>query len=217
MNPYSHIVIAARLEQKIDPEKPREYYWGTVAPDIRYLAAIQRQRTHVSSQRISELIKQYPQQKSFLQGYLVHCILDDIDLGDIFFQHFPYSILKNKLSRQQIAVIFELYLFENVKVNPKISNIYNEVLSVMGLSEPDCDKFSKFIDQYIRSTTFDDRIQGLVQLLGLENDPRIERYISAAKGLKKHKLSKKAMFMGIRSGKISEEIAFRVSSLLGAG
>jgi len=63
----------------------------------------------------------------------------------------------------------------------------------------------------------DGQIQGLVQLLGLENDSRIERYLSVAKSFQKHWLMKRVMFMDIRSGKIGEEITFRVSSLLKNG
>ena len=217
MNPYSHIVIAAKVEKALAPGNPNEYYWGAIAPDIRYLAAMQRQQTHVSSQRITQFFAKYPQQKSFLQGYLVHCLSDEIDLGEVFFHHFPFSVMKSKLSRHKLAVMLELYYFENEKVNKAISGTYNEVLSVMGLSEPDCLRFSEFVGQYVRSTSFDARIHGLVQLLGLENDIRIERYISAAESFQRNELLKRAMFIGIRSGKVSEEIIFRVSSLLDIG
>ena len=217
MNPYSHLVIAAKLEQSMAPEKPSEYYWGAVAPDIRYLAAIQRSQTHLSSQRIAELVRSYPHQSSFLQGYLVHCLADEINLSEIFFRHFPFIFLKSKLSRQQTAVILELYYLENEQIDQEIRGGNNEVLADIGLQAADCERFSEFIEQYMQSKTMDARIQGLVQLLGLENDSRIERYLSAAKRFQKHWLMKRIMFIGIRSGKISEEITFRVSSLLNNG
>ena len=93
MNPYSHIVIASKVEQQVAPVNASEYYWGAIAPDIRYLAGIPRHQTHISHQAIVVLIAQYPHLKSFLQGYLVHCLSDEIPLGEIFYQHLPFSIL----------------------------------------------------------------------------------------------------------------------------
>jgi hypothetical protein len=96
---------------------------------------MQRQQTHLSSERIIEFMSQYPQLKSFLQGYLVHSLSDEIELGPVFFQHFPFSVLKSKLSRQRIAVILELYYFEYEKVKKQLSGTHNEVLTRLGLSE----------------------------------------------------------------------------------
>ena len=65
MNPYSHIVVASKVETLVHPENTQDYYWGAVAPDIRYLAAMQRWQTHIPSERIVSLISQYPDLKSF--------------------------------------------------------------------------------------------------------------------------------------------------------
>ena len=129
MNPYSHIVIASQLERQVAPENIPEYYWGTIAPDVRYLAGAQRHQTHISQAEIKQFNVQYPDLKSFLQGYSVHCLADEIDLEEVFDQHFPFSILKSKLSRQHLAVILELFYFENSKTNQEVSGAYNEVLS----------------------------------------------------------------------------------------
>lgn len=216
MNPYSHIVVASKLEPFVKPENLKEYYWGTIAPDIRYLAAMQRQQTHLPSRKIVEFISQYPHLKSFLQGYLVHCLSDEIDLGEIFFQHFPFSILRSRMSRQQIAAILELFYFENEKVNVQMSGIYNEVLTKLDLSETISTKFSRSINQYTTSSSPESRLSELLQLLSLENDSRIEKYMKAAKGFQKNQLLKNVLFVGIRAGKISDEIVSKVSLLLSA-
>jgi hypothetical protein len=216
MNPYSHIVIASKLEAYLKPENLQEYYWGAIAPDIRYLAAMQRQQTHFPSRRIVEFISQYPHLKSFLQGYLVHCLSDEIDLGQVFFQHFPFSVLKSQMSRQQIAAILELFYFENEKVNKHISGTHNEILNELGLSEPVSMKFSQSLNQYAASSSPESRLLDLFQLLGLENDSRIEKYMTAAKSFQKNWLLKNALYLGIRTGKISEQIVLMVTSLLPA-
>ena len=213
MNPYSHIVVAAKVEAFVNPENLQEYYWGAIAPDIRYLAAMQRQQTHIPSQRIVEFISRYAHLKSFLQGYLVHCLSDEIELGQVFFQHFPFSMFKSKMSRQQIAVILELFYFENERVNKHLSGTHNEVLSELGLSEAESTKFSQSISQYAISSSSQSRLSNLFQLLGLENDNRIDKYLTAAKSFQRNWLLKNALFIGIQTGKISEQIVSMSVSL----
>ena len=212
MNPYSHIVIASKLESLVDPENTQEYYWGAIAPDVRYPAFMQREQTHIPSQRIIGFISQYPHLKSFLQGYLVHCLTDEIELGQILFQRFPFSIIKRKMSRQRMAVILELYYFEYERLNKIPAGSHNEVLNELGLNESLSTNFSESISQYAISSSPEARLAGLFELLGLENDSRIERYMAAARSFQKNWLLRYVLFLGIRRGKISEQIISRVGS-----
>ena len=213
MHPYSHIVIAAKLETLVKPETIQEYYWGAVAPDMRYVAALERQKTHIPPERIVEFISQYPDLKSFLQGYLVHCLCDEIELRRVFLQHFPFSVLKKKLSYQQIAAILELFYFENGKVNKNISGRYNEFLYGLGLSETVSTMFSQSIRQYALSSSPESILPNLFQLMGLENDSQINKYVTAAQSFQKNWLLKNSLFLGIRTGKISEQIVSMAVSL----
>ena len=212
MNPYSHIVMAAKLEALVKPENTQEYYWGAVAPDIRYLAAMPRHQTHIPVEKVLGFISQYPHLKSFLQGYLVHCLCDEIELGQVFFQHFPFSMFKGKMLRQQVAVMLELYFFENEKVNKSLSGSHNQVLSELGLNETLSTKLSQSISQYATSASFEARISDLARLLNLENDPRIDKYMAAAKRFQKNRLLKNGLFFLIRRGKISEQLVVIVAS-----
>lgn len=216
MNPYSHLVIAAKLETLVKPERRDEYYWGAIAPDTRYLAAVQRQQTHLASQRIVEFAAQYPHLKSFLQGYLVHCLSDEVDLGEIFFQRFPFDLLRSKLSRQHLSVLLELFYFENEKINTGISDMHNEVLTELGLSEAVSARFSRSIRQYALVLPSRTRLSELFKLLDLENDSRIEKYRQAAERFQTNRLLKNVLFLGIRTGKISEKIVLKVVSLWSA-
>jgi hypothetical protein len=213
MNPYSHLVVASKLETLVNPEDTREYYWGTIAPDIRYPAALQRQQTHISSQRIIDYLSQHPHLKSFLQGYLIHCLSDEIELREVFYQHFPFSVLKGRLSHQQIAVILELFYFETEKVNKKLSGSHNEILNELGLSAALTTKFSQSISQYAMSSSFETRSSVLSKLSGLENDSRIVKYVAAARSFQRNWLLKNGLFFAIRTGKISEQIVSMVASV----
>ena len=214
MNPYSHAVVAARLESLVKPEDRNDYYWGAIVPDIRYLMDMQRQQTHIPSERIVELISQYPHLKSFLLGYLVHCLSDELDLSEIFCQHLPFSILRSKLSRQHIAVILELFYFEHEKVDAGISGMYNEVLSGLGVDEAVSNTLAHSIGQYLMVAPAGDRLSKLFRLLGSKNNTQIEKYVKAAVGFQENWLLRNALFLGIRTGKISEKIVSETAALL---
>lgn len=213
MNPYSHVVVASKLESLVQPENLEEYYWGSVVPDIRYPTHMQRERTHLSPQRIFELSCQYPHLRSFLQGYLVHCLCDEIELRTVFLHHFPFSLFEKEIYHQRVAVLLELFYFENEKLNIEVSGVHNEVLAELGLSESASRKFSQFINQYLIASSYEFRVSALFQLLGREHDRRIEKYLRASKSFDKNRLLRSILFLGLRTGKISEEIVSKVAFL----
>jgi hypothetical protein len=206
MNPYSHLVIANNIARVIGPENPQQYYWGATAPDIRYLARVPRQKTHITDVEIAKLITRFPHLKSFLQGYLVHCLVDEIDLDAIFFSSLPLSVLKGKLSQEQISIILELYYFENCAFAQDIAGNYNEVLRNLGLNETDCSRFYEFIDRYINSIPDKNQFDNLVQLMGLRNNQRIKGYLSAVERFQRNKVLKSLLFLGIRMGRVRNRI-----------
>jgi hypothetical protein len=216
MNPYSHIVVASKLESLVKPEDPKDYYWGAVAPDIRYLAVVPRQQTHVAPQRIAEFLYRYPHLKSFLQGYLVHCLSDQLHMREIFFPHIPFSLLRSRLSHQHLTIILELFYFENEKLNVSISGTHNEVLTELGLDESASAKLSHSLSQYMSSAPARSRLSELFRLLGPKDNSQIEKYMNAALGFQENWLLRNAMFFGIRRGKISETIVSNTISLLAA-
>ena len=213
MHPYSHLVIASKLEALVKPEVVQEYYWGSIAPDIRYVAALPRQQTHLAPARIVAFISQYPALRSFLQGYLVHCLCDEMELRQVFLQHFPFSVFKNELSYQQIAAILELYYFENSKVHLHISGRYNEFLHGLGVSETVASMFSRSVSQYALSSSPASNLPDIFHLMGLENDSQINQYVNAAQSFQKNWLVKNSLFLGIRAGRISGQIVSMAASL----
>jgi hypothetical protein len=216
VNPYSHLVIASKIEPSLKPENPPDYYWGAVAPDIRYVADVQRHQTHLPIPSIVDLIPRHPNLASFVQGYLVHCLTDEIALETILYPHLPFSLLKRRLSRQHLAVILEFFYLENEELSPDISGRYNRILEAVGLSEENCVHFGQFMEHYIMVSTPDARITELVQLLGLENDHRIETYAAAARNFQQKRLLKRALFLGIRAGRTTETLTSHVSHRLEA-
>ncbi len=108
MNFYSHIVLASNLEEQLRPENSKEYYLGTVVPDIRYLYGWRRQHTHLPMERIAEFAAQYPHLESFLLGYQVHCIIDEFDSADQVLR-FPANLMMKRLPRQFLPMLVESF------------------------------------------------------------------------------------------------------------
>lgn len=212
MDPYTHLVIASKLEALVAPASKQEYYWGAIAPDVRYLAAMSRCKTHLSSQQIIELISTSPHLKSFLQGLLVHCLIDDLDLRPIFFRRFPFSALKRQLSPPRLAGILEFYNLENESICPRISGTYNEVLSAWGVGTNISNEYASAIRRYAAPSSLESRLSDLLKLTGLENKGRIGKYISAAELLHKYRILKKCVSLTMKAGRINEQVVSMLAS-----
>ena len=177
MGPYSHIVIANELESFIKPENKKEYYWGAVAPDVRYLKKnMPRKQTHFSYEKIQSYLIQYPDLKDFLNGYLIHCLTDKLSIKKIIRKRFPFILLKSRITKSNSAIILEfLNIWISKPFDETISQKNNPVLKEIGIDNKDVEKFTLEINKYIkfRSTEYSFM---LYQNLGFTQDKRLERY-----------------------------------------
>ncbi|HKJ27468.1 MAG TPA: zinc dependent phospholipase C family protein [Anaerolineales bacterium] len=214
MNPYSHLILAKRVEDLLQPVDLQDYYWGAIVPDIRYLAGMERRKTHFKKEKCVQLMAQFPKLESFLQGYLVHCLADRISIQKLFQSTFPFSVVRNRLHRKQIAVLLELFYVKGNTFTPKITASYNQVLRNLGLQEEDCIRYSEFINQYVGSESLEQKISSFAQMLSLTNNPNIDRYISAANWIENNPLLQNLLVLGIRAGRINEKIETSLVALL---
>ncbi len=212
MNPFTHAVIASKLEKTVGPANRPEYYWGAIAPDIRYPAGMQRRHTHLPPWRIVELISIYPHLESFLQGYLVHCLSDEIGTAQILHKHFFFRMVKKRMTSREASVILELFCFENEDTAIPISGAYNEVFRDLGISHELSGKYALSIRQYMRNGSSGENLSGVLRLLDLENDSRMEQYMAAADRFQRSRLLKNALFLAIRVGNINRLAAAETAS-----
>ena len=217
MGPYSHIVIASKLETTIRPDNLQEYYWGAVAPDIRYLVTgMSRSETHIPVEKILDYQVQHPQLKAFLQGYLVHCLSDQYDLPLIVQQKFPFSLQKKKLTPQQCSIILEFYNIERVKhVQKTVSGRGNILLSELGIDGENAGKFAQAINIYANAPSLESIVE-LYQNLGLVGDDRIKYYRAAVQHFQSTWLKKNLILLGLQAGRVDREITTLVKSSLPA-
>jgi hypothetical protein len=214
VNPYSHLVIASELEGDVQPTHPADYYWGAVVPDARHLAGMRRVQTHLPASQILEFRARYPHLESFLQGYLVHCLADEIDLGLVFSRRLPFSLFKRRLSSRHLVILLELFYLEDHEVQPPLSGTHNELLEGLGLDEGVCARFAQGVGEYVASSDPQVQAEELTRLLGLGGDPQIQRYRAAAHAFQERWLVRKALFLSMRASRIGERIVGATRSAL---
>ena len=177
MGPYSHIVIANELIPFIKPGNEDDYYWGAVAPDVRYLVQnMPRKHTHFSLEKIQNLMIKYPEQEDFLQGYLVHCVTDKIEIRRILQKRFPFSLLKKRITKNNSSLILEFFNVEILKpIRKIIMGKSNPILTEIGIGNKEILKFSQEIDNYIKNLSSKSSFL-LYQNLGFAQDRKLEKY-----------------------------------------
>lgn len=106
---FTHLALAQIAAVRLQPAYLDEFAWGTVFPDIYWSAGIPRDQTHLGKRALECLQMEYPEQRSFIQGYRVHLLLDEIDLVRLVRSAFPLA-----LSQKILLRYFALYLHDDM-------------------------------------------------------------------------------------------------------
>jgi hypothetical protein len=213
MGPYSHFIMATRVITLVRPQDESEFYWGSIVPDIRYLAGMRRAQTHIDRLRIQEFITRYPHLKSFLQGYRLHCLMDEINLQEEVGKVFPLNVINwlfnGKITQQQITMLVELYFTQTVKTNLSINGGQNEVLAELGIQSSQTDLFLSAMQAYIHSPCLDTSYSTF-QRLGIVNNSSIDRYMGAARNIQKSTLLRSLLLLGVKNAKLPRHAVAQV-------
>jgi hypothetical protein len=215
MGPYSHYFLAQKLEARLQPDQPAEYYWGAVIPDIRYLAQMHRSHTHLSQERLSELAGCYPHCKSFLLGYQVHCLIDQIDLSPLINAAFPMNVIKRVLRRnftpQQITMLVEFYYLQIPIPAAKMSGSLNEILHELGITPQQTSLYFQGMQEYIQSHSLDAAISTYQKIFMLENN-RLDKYMKAYEAIKKRKLVNALFMLSVKNAALEQHVINTVAT-----
>ena len=177
MGPYSHIILAQELIPVINPINVKEYYWGSLSPDVRYVDHnISKKQTHLSTLKIFELAQKYPEHKDFLKGYLIHCLSDKLEIKPIILNRFPFKLFKSRITKSNSTVILEYLNIELLNHSQKpISGGFNQIFKEIGANETNVEKFSAVMSEYIISPS--SALSFLVyRNLVFGNTKRIDKY-----------------------------------------
>lgn len=207
MNQYSHAVLAQSLLPILAPARPPEYLWGAVAPDIRYLAGLPRQATHLPDEVLASWMDKFPGWESFIQGYRVHCLLDRIDSVQAVSAKAPLRWLlplsRRKLTLQQAAVLIELHFLRAAPSGLRLEGGHNPILEHLGLRPGQSAAFLQAQSEYIGAPSVERGIR-IFGSLGLLNDQRIQKYWAAYKGLRRIPLLLDILLLSVRNAHLEE-------------
>jgi hypothetical protein len=217
MGPYSHYVLAAKLAPVLQPRDPEAYAWGSIIPDIRYLAGMRRDHTHLSRAHLINLTARYPHLKSFLLGYQVHCLIDEIDVSCVVGAAFPLNairrVLRRNLSQQQVTMLVEMYFLQNSVTDAAFTGSHNEVLDDLGITPDQTGTFSQAMQAYLRARSLDAAISAFKKIGMIENG-RLEKYQSAYERVKRSKLMNAILVLSVKNARLEAHATNHVLSSL---
>ena len=219
MNLYAHAVLAQKLLPLARPADPAAYLWGAVIPDIRYLVGMRRKTTHLTNEEITRWFEQYPGCESFIQGYRVHCLLDLIDTAHILGSQFPLNLLRGirrkPLSTQQAAVMIELYYHQDVPQGITLIGEHNAILETLGISAEQTQVYADALADYLAAPSFNTAASAFARL-GVIDDTRIEKYVSAYHGIQKNRLLMGVMMASAKNARLEELAVAEYHNLVSA-
>ncbi len=127
---YGKVVLDKFLKDKgVDEDK---FYIGTVFPDIRYLGAIEREKTHITEPKQSELLNN---NDSFCMGVYAHSMIDREHARVVEERGLWNIIQRNKFSVYAWKFIEDVvtysYFDDWESVSKALNNILDEETSVV--------------------------------------------------------------------------------------
>jgi hypothetical protein len=219
MNTYTHFYLASKVEALFSPQQPADYFWGAVAPDVRYLAGLPRAQTHRARGDLMAMHARHPQCQSFLQGYQVHLLLDEIDLPRLILSAFPFSLfgraLRGKINQHKAAVLVELHYLQGPHPARPFGGGHNAVLDEIGLSPDDSRAFSDGLREYITAPSIDTAMTTF-RRMGFIRTGQGEKYARAAHALGKSHIQRALMLWGVRNAQVEQKVVSHVREALKA-
>lgn len=192
MNPYSHLVIAAQLETDIQPTNREEYYWGAVAPDVRYTAGTWRAQTHLPPEEVTGFFEKYPGLESFIQGYLVHTMTDLLKFRALLEQRILLWPLLMIVSGRFTTVLLETYYIEKMPLRVEFSGAPNAILRDLRIADKHIEAFAGALRPFAAAPSTDTAL-GFLRTLR-PGSQRLEAYARAAGFIEQHSYLKLFLF-----------------------
>lgn len=217
MGPFSHLTMAVQLAPVLRPGNLDEFYWGAVAPDIRYLAYIQREKTHISQECIDEYEARYPHLRSFLLGYRVHVLTDQVDINRMIRSTFPVNVItkirRKPISQQQTTMLVEMYYLRTANGAGRLAGEYNEVLADLGILPEQALKFQHALQRYFLERSFDAALPAF-QEIGMIQSSRVERYLKAYQNMQKQGVLSSLFLHAVQNARINANVVDYVRTCL---
>lgn len=202
MGPYTHYRYAVRFLPHFQPRDPAAYLFGALAPDIRYLARIPRKQTHLNREAVRALCQHYPDQQSFVMGYRLHCLLDEICLSARLNRAFPFRVVRRlrrqPLSNMQATVLVELDAIRKPLAPQSFHGGANPILRDLGIASEVVEDFSQAMQAYLQAPTLQTAMDTF-QRLNIVDGTRLAGYKATYDAIQKRPLLRAVILWGVRS------------------
>jgi hypothetical protein len=168
--PITHIVLADKVFDKFFPDKNRkDFFIGTVFPDIRYLGCVKREETHLPQISLREVQEE---KNSFMAGFKFHSLVDIINTKFIY-----SGLFTNSYSKYYLAVDFvedELF-YDKVGNWNKIIDLFKNILSEerelnINIKNTDLEKMHQIIQNNFCETPNNRKRRELTEAINLPED-----------------------------------------------
>ncbi len=172
---YTHLVIASQIETVLKPVDRPAYYLGAVVPDFRYLAGLPRDQTHLPLAEIAAWFERYPDLRSFILGYLVHCALDELRTRSIVFRKPPLVFVRPLMRLKMAHTLLETHYIENTVLTIRLPEQGNSILEGLGIDDPLVQKFSGWLNRFLEAPSFESEAVFLNDALLAVGNSRFQR------------------------------------------
>ena len=151
-------------------------------------------------------LDKYPHLESFIQGYLIHCLTDDVEVGVLLRQRVTLLPYLKLASTQFIATIIELFYIENYPVHRPVSGDANEMLTEIGI----LDKFIKAEFNILKPYLEKPCLEAIYTYMESGVNPRLQNYLEEIEGIKNDPLVRQLWFDLADLNRLNQQVVSQI-------
>ena len=175
--PYAHISLAHGCLDYLDVADRNEFYLGAISPDIRYFTKRPREQYHMSLERLDELVSQSDISESFVLGYRVHLIIDELwyteEMNNRYRNLFFFAV-RNRLSPKLLESALEYFCLTQRPVSTRLEVRENGLMQRLDVTLDDITKAVDSMQAYIDRRSLQIGLD-IAQGTGLYSNERLDQ------------------------------------------
>ena len=172
--PITHIVLTTKIFDIFFKDKVRkDFFIGSLFPDIRYLKVIDRDKSHFGNLKIADL----KNDDSFSAGVKFHSILDHVR-EKLIVENDLYSLCpESKYITQSLKILEDEIFYQHVKDWTIYTEYLNEILQAekdYGVAEKDLKKWHSLLQQYFQKQPDEQAVKNFTLSIGFTEEVAVE-------------------------------------------
>ncbi len=164
----THIVLANKVFNKFFKDKNRkDFFIGTSLPDIRYLSAIDKSKTHFKNISLDSLINE----SSLLAGLKFHSIVDEIVENYAISQGIYALCPESEHKAKVIKILGDRLFYGFIDSWSEYVVLFNEILPAeveLGLKRGDLQKWHSALQRYFSKSPCYESMLNFRSVMGFE-------------------------------------------------